>query len=635
MLSWSFLWPAPVCRLHHLTWILFIRSAIVGPWADFNEGDIAERRLVELLAAHEKTTLITPYGGTLVDLMVPAEERETVRTYAAGLPFIRISERAVCDLELLATGAFSPLDRFMGQADHQSVLDTMRLTNGYLFPMPIPLPVDAEDIESLTIGQDIALRSPQNELLAVMKLDEIYEWDLDEVALKAFGTLDLRHPIVAEMHNWGQYYISGPIRMIQLPEHYDFKAIRFTPAETRAQLEGFGHTNVIAFQTRNPLHRVHEELTKRAVQEKDGVLLLHPVVGMTKPGDVDHFTRVRTYKALAQRYYDPDRILLSLLPLAMRMGGPREALWHAIIRRNYGANFLIVGRDHAGPGKDSKGQNIYGPYDAQQLVEKHSEELGVGVVPFQMLVYLPDEDRYEEVTKVSKETRTASISGTQVREEYLQNGRQLPEWFTRPEVADILAETYPPRFRQGACVWLTGLHNAGKSTTGGVLTTLLQEYGRNVTLLDGDVVRTHFSEGLGYSKDDRDEHVRRIGFVAAEIVRHGGIAVCAAVSPYRATRNEVRNMVGGENYIEVYVDTPLEVCEQRDTKGYYARARRGEIVGFTGIDDPYEAPQNPEITLDTVNHSAEENARQILNLLIEQGFIRMDEAEAIAAPVLA
>ncbi|MEZ4515885.1 MAG: bifunctional sulfate adenylyltransferase/adenylylsulfate kinase [Chloroflexota bacterium] len=588
-----------------------------------------------MLATQEKTTLITPYGGALVDLMVPAEEREEVREYAAGLPSIRISERAVCDLELLAVGAFSPLDRFMGQADHQSVLDTMRLTNGYLFPMPIPLPVDEEEIEGFELGQDIALRSPQDELLAVMTLEEIYEWDLDEVATKAFGTTDLRHPIVAEMHNWGKYYISGPIRMIQLPDHYDFKALRFTPAETREQLETFGHENVIAFQTRNPLHRVHEELTKRAVQEKDGVLLLHPVVGMTKPGDVDHFTRVRTYKALAQRYYDSDRILLSLLPLAMRMGGPREALWHAIIRRNYGANFLIVGRDHAGPGKDSKGEPIYGPYDAQELVEKYSEELGVGVVPFRMLVYLPDEDRYEEITKVSEDTRTASISGTQVREEYLQNGRQLPEWFTRPEVADILAETYPPRFRQGACVWLTGLHNAGKSTTAAVLTTLLQEYGRTVTLLDGDVVRTHFSEGLGYSKDDRDEHVRRIGYVAEEIVRHGGIAICAAVSPYRATRNEVRSSVGQGNYIEVFVDTPLEVCEQRDTKGYYARARRGEIVGFTGIDDPYEAPQHPEVTLDTVNHSAEENAHQIINLLIEQGFIRMDEAEMFENQALA
>jgi sulfate adenylyltransferase len=573
----------------------------------------------------EKTTLITPYGGHLVDLMVPDVERAELRDYANTLTAIRISERAVCDLELLATGGFSPLDRFMSQADHQSVLDEMRLTSGYLFPIPVPLPVDEDDFALIKIGQDIALRSPANELLAIMNVEEIYEWDLNEVALKAFGTLDMRHPMVSEMHSWGKYYLSGPMRVLQLPSHYDFKSIRFTPAETRAQLEDFGHSNVIAFQTRNPLHRVHEELTKRATMEKDGVLLLHPVVGMTKPGDVDHFTRVRTYKALAQRYYDPDRILLSLLPLAMRMGGPREALWHAIIRRNHGANFLIVGRDHAGPGNDSTGKPFYGPYDAQVIVEQYAEELGVDAVPFQMLVYLPDEDRYEEVTKVTKETRTASISGTQVREQYLQNGKQLPEWFTRPEVAEILAETYPPRYRQGACIWFTGLHNAGKSTTANVLTTLLQEYGRNVTLLDGDVVRTHFSDGLGFSKEDRDEHVRRIGFVAAEIVRHGGIAVCAAVSPYRATRNEVRNMVGQENYVEVFVNTPLEICEQRDTKGLYARARRGDIIGFTGIDDPYEVPQHPELTIETLTYTPEDNARMVLSMLIEQGFVRTEE----------
>ncbi len=577
-----------------------------------------------MLATTEKTTLITPYGGKLVDLMVPEAELAEARAYAGTLPSIRISERAVCDLELLAVGGFSPLDRFMGQADHQSVLDTMRLANGVLFPMPIPLPVDEDDVAKIEIGRDIALRSPENELLAILNVEEVYEWNLEEVAQKAFGTLDLRHPIVAEMHRWGKYNISGPMRVLQLPTHYDFKNLRFTPAEVRAKLEDYGHSNVVAFQTRNPLHRVHEELTHRAVEEKDGVLLLHPVVGMTKPGDVDHFTRVRTYKALAQRYYEPDRILLSLLPLAMRMGGPREAVWHAIIRRNFGANHLIVGRDHAGPGNDSNGQPFYGPYDAQDLVEKHSEELGVGVVPFTMLVYLPDEDRYEEVSKVDKTTRTASISGTQVREQYLQVGRQLPSWFTRPEVAEILAETYPPRYRQGVCVWLTGLHNAGKSTTAGVLTTLLLEYGRNVTLLDGDVVRTHFSEGLGFSKEDRDDHVRRIGFVASEIVRHGGIAVCAAVSPYRATRNEVRNMIGSDQYIEVFVDTPLDVCEQRDTKGLYARARRGEIKGFTGIDDVYEAPQHPEIRVETLGHTAEENARQILNMLIEQGFVRTE-----------
>jgi sulfate adenylyltransferase len=502
----------------------------------------------------------------------------------------------------------------------------MRLADGTLFPMPIPLPVDEEAVARIKIGRDIALRSPGNELLAIMNVEEIYEWDRDEVSLKAFGSLDLRHPIVAEMHSWGKFFISGPMQVIQLPSHYDFKSLRFTPTETRAKLESFGHHNVIAFQTRNPLHRVHEELTKRATMEKDGVLLLHPSVGMTKPGDVDHFTRVRTYKALAQRYYDPDRILLSLLPLAMRMGGPREAVWHAIIRRNHGANHLIVGRDHAGPGNDSSGKPFYGPYDAQEMVEAHAEELGVTAVPFQMLVYLPEEDRYEEVTKITKETKTASISGTQVREQYLQSGKQLPEWFTRPEVAEILAETYPPRYRQGVTVWFTGLHNAGKSTTAGVLTTLLQEYGRNVTLLDGDVVRTHFSEGLGFSKEDRDEHVRRIGFVASEITRHGGIAVCAAVSPYRTTRNEVRNMVGQENYIEVFVNTPLEVCEQRDTKGLYARARRGEIKGFTGIDDPYELPQHPEIVIGTLTRTPEENAREVLAMLIDRGFVRTEDA---------
>ncbi len=584
-----------------------------------------------LQATEQSAELIEPYGGRLVDLMVAEEDLAKAIEYAGQLPSIRISERAVCDLELMAVGAFSPLDRFMSEADHQSVLDTMRLTNGYIFPLPITLPVEEDEVGQIEVGQDIALRSPQNELLAIMKIEEIYEWDLEEVAQKAFGSQDLRHPLVAEMHRWGKYNLSGPLQVLRLPSHYDFKDIRMTPAETRATLGQYGHENVIAFQTRNPLHRVHEELTKRATQEKDGVLLLHPVVGMTRPGDVDHYTRVRTYRALAQRYYDPDRILLSLLPLAMRMAGPREAVWHALIRRNYGANHLIVGRDHAGPGVDSKGEPFYGPYDAQELVESLSDELGVAVVPFRMMVYLPDEERYEEISKIDGETRTASISGTQVREDYLQSGRQLPDWFTRPEVAEILAETYPPRFRQGACIWFTGLHNSGKSTTASVLTSLLMENGRTVTLLDGDVVRTHFSEGLGFSKEDRDDHVRRMGYVAAEIVRHGGIAICAAVSPYRATRNDVRGMIGTEHYVEVYVDTPLEVCEERDTKGLYARARRGELSGFTGIDDPYEAPQNPELRLETLGNSAEENAHKILSQLVEAGFIRLETGKRASA----
>lgn len=573
-----------------------------------------------MLGLKENTQLISPYGGELINLLVPAEQEAELAHYANELPSIRLSSRSVCDLELLAVGAFSPLDRFMSEADHQSVLDNMRLTNGYVFPIPIPLPVD--DDVSVSIGQEIALRDPQNDLLAIMTVEEIYEWDRDEVALKVFGSRDARHPLVAEMSRWGKRNISGSLRVLKLPAHYDFKDLRLTPAETRARLAQYGHRNVIAFQTRNPMHRVHEELTKRAIQEKDGVLLLHPVVGMTRPGDVDYFTRVRTYMALANSYYDKDRILLSLLPLAMRMAGPREALWHAIIRRNYGANHLIVGRDHAGPGKDSEGKPFYGPYDAQELVQRFSEEIGVAVVPFRMLVYLPDEGRYEEITKVTPEMNTAVISGTQVREEYLHNGKSLPAWFTRQPVAEILSETYPPRHKQGVCVWFTGLHNAGKSTTAAILTTLLQEHGRQVTLLDGDVVRTHFSEGLGYSKEDRDDHVRRMGFVAAEIVRHGGLSVCAAVSPYRITRNDVRNMFDDGHYIEVFVDTPLEVCEMRDTKGLYAKARKGEISGFTGLDDPYEPPRHPEIRIDTTKYSAEENARHILQYLTEQGYIR-------------
>ena len=575
------------------------------------------------------TKLLPPYGGRLVDLLVPAEEVAELKAHASKLPSLQLSARAECDLELLAVGAFSPLARFMGQEDHQRVLDEMRLTSGHIFPIPVTLPV--EPGPAIRLDQDIALRNAKNELLAVMTIGEVYEWDRDEVAQKVFGSLDLRHPLVAEMHRWGRLNISGPLRVLQLPRHYDFQNLRLTPTQTRARLEKLKNPqsairnpqlNVVAFQTRNPLHRVHEELTKRAAEEVGGVLLLHPVVGMTKPGDVDHFTRVRTYKALAANHYDPNRILLALLPLAMWLAGPREALWHALIRRNYGANYLIVGRDHAGPGVDSTGKPFYGPYDAQELVQQYSDELGVGVVPFRMLVYLPDEERYEEVSKVPAGARTAAISGTQVREEYLNNGRALPSWFTRPEVAEILAETYPPRHKQGACIWFTGLSGAGKSTTAEVLTVLLQEHGRHVTVLDGDVVRTHLSKGLGFSKEDRDTNIRRIGFVASEIVRHGGTAVCAAVSPYRATRNDVRNMVGKGHYVEVFVDTPLEVCEQRDAKGLYAKARRGEIKGFTGIDDPYEAPRHAEIVLDTVNHTAEGNAHRILDCLIERGFIR-------------
>ena len=564
--------------------------------------------------------LIEPCGGHLVDLLEPAESRAELKRLAGQLPSIQVSERVVCDLELLATGAFSPLDRFMGPDDLDRVLDEMRLAGGHLFPIPVTLPI--EDDAPVEEGKPLALRNSKNELLAVVEVEEIYAWDKKRVAAQAFGTVDPRHPMVSEMERWGSRFVSGPIRVLDLPAHHDFQELRLNPAETRRRLESYGHANVIAFQTRNPLHRVHEELTKRAIEAVDGVLLLHPSVGMTKPGDVDHYTRVRTYMALARNYYDTDRILLALLPLAMRMAGPREALWHALIRRNHGANHLIVGRDHASPGVDSTGKPFYGPYDAQDLVQAHVEELGVIPVPFHELVYLEDEGRYEERSRIPAGARIASISGTQVREEYLRNGKKLPEWFTRPEVADILAESHPPRHRQGACIWFTGLSGAGKSTTADVLTTLLLEHGRQITVLDGDVVRTHLSHGLGFSKEDRDINIRRIGFVAAELVRHGGIVLCAAVSPYRSTRNDVRSMVGSGQFIEVFVDTPLDVCEERDVKGMYAKARRGEIKNFTGIDDPYERPEDAEITLDTTRHSPEDNARRVIEYLVELGFVR-------------
>jgi sulfate adenylyltransferase len=563
--------------------------------------------------------LISPYGGHLVDLMIPADQLAEARAYANTLPSIQISERAACDLELLAVGAFSPLDRFMNRADYQSVLETMRLADGTLFPMPITLPVDPSD--DLKVGQDIVLRNAKNEYLAILTIEDLYEWDLDELAQKAFGSTNSEHPIVAEMHRWGKLNLSGRLQVLRLPRHPDFEELRLTPAQVRARLAEYGHQNVVAFQTRNPLHRAHEELTKRAAASIDGVLLLHPVVGMTKPGDVDHYTRVRTYKALAEHHYDPDRILLALLPLAMRMGGPREALWHMIIRRNHGANHFIVGRDHAGPGNDSSGKPFYGPYEAQELAEQYADELGMKVLPFKQLVYLPDEDRYEEQDKIAPGVKTANISGTQVRDNFLNKGIALPEWFTRPEVAAILGESYPPRHQQGVCIWFTGLSGSGKSTTSDELVSLLLEHGRNVSVLDGDVVRTHLSKGLGFSREDRDTNILRIGFVAAEIVQHGGVVICAAISPYKAVRNNVRAMMP-EGFIEVFVDTPLQVCEDRDVKGMYAKARRGEIKGFTGIDDPYEAPDNPELRLDTVANTPAQNARLILEYLKAQGYVR-------------
>ncbi len=569
--------------------------------------------------SNKNGNLISPYGGKLVNLVVSPEESKELLERSSRLPSVKISMRALCDLELLATGGFSPLDRFMGKNDYERVLTEMRLENGMLFPIPVTLPLDENALP--TWGEAVTLCDARNKPIAIMQIEEVFHYDPQREARLVLGSTDPRHPLVSEMASWGKVYATGAIKVIALPNYYDFIDLRRTPAEVRAALEKMGHSNVVAFQTRNPMHRIHEELTKRAAAEVNGSLLIHPVVGMTKPGDVDHYTRVRVYRALVDNYYDQNNTLLSLLPLAMRMAGPREALWHAIIRRNHGANHFIIGRDHAGPGNDSQGRPFYGPYEAQLMLQQYADELGVKPVEFKELLYLPDEDRYEEQGKIAEGTRIFSISGTQVRDDYLAKGKTLPEWFTRKETAEILQQMYPPRHKQGFCVWFTGLSGSGKSTTAEILTSLLLEHGRQVTILDGDVVRTHLSKGLGFTREDRDTNILRIGFVAGEIVHQGGSVIAAAISPYRAARNECRKMVGEDHFVEVFVDTPIEVCEQRDVKGLYARARRGQITGFTGVDDPYEAPINPELTLDTVSATPEENARKIADFLVSRGYL--------------
>ena len=569
----------------------------------------------------EDGKIIEPYDGELINLLVAEKDKEEWLEKANQYPSHQLTDRSLHDLELMAVGGFSPLTTFMGEDDYNRVLTEMRLANGVLFPIPITLTIEKEALP--TRGEWITLRDSRNYIIGVLRIEEVYRWDPIREARLVLGSTDHRHPLVSEMEQWGDLCISGELRVINLPIYYDFMDIRKSPSEVRQILEKIGNKNVTAFQTRNPMHRVHEDLTKRALERVSGSLLIHPVVGLTKPGDVDHFTRVRVYKALVENYYDANTVL-SLLPLAMRMAGPREGLWHAIIRRNYGANHFIVGRDHAGPGKDSNDKPFYGPYEAQEMVQQYQDETGVTGIFFNELVYIEKEDKYVARENAPADAEAKFISGTQVREEYLNKGKELPGWFTREETAEILRDSYPPLFKQGLCIWFTGLSGSGKSTIANALSPMLLERGREATTLDGDVVRTHLSKGLGFSKDDRDTNILRIGFVAGEISRHTGTVICAAISPYRKTRNEARKMVGKDQFIEVFVATPLEVCEERDVKGLYAKARSGEIKGFTGIDDPYESPVNPEIVVTTEDKTPEDCAREIINYLEERGFLKPD-----------
>lgn len=569
--------------------------------------------------------LIEAHGGVLKNLYLDDDAIAAAKSEAQDCPSWDLTERQMCDIEMLLDGSFSPLEGFVGKADYDSILETMRLADGTLWPMPITLDVSEKFAADIKPGQTITLRDPEGVVIALMDVSDNWQPDLKEEAEKVFGSSDEKHPAVHYLLNLGgKAYLGGKLRGVQKPTHYDCRHLRNSPAELRAQFEKMGWHRVVAFQTRNPMHRAHQELTFRAAKNVEAALLIHPVVGMTKPGDVDHLTRVRCYERLLGRFPE-QTTTLSLLNLAMRMGGPREALWHAIIRKNYGCTHLIVGRDHAGPGQDSQGKDFYGAYDAQELVEQHQKELGIEMVPFEMMVYVEERAQYAPVSDIKEGENVLNISGTELRRR-LREGLDIPEWFSYPEVVEELRKRYPPRNKQGFTVFFTGLSGAGKSTIANALMVKLMEMGdRPVTLLDGDIVRKHLSSELGFSRDHRNINVLRIGYVASEITKNGGVAICAPIAPYRHTRREVRDMIeplGG--FVETHISTSLQVCEERDRKGLYAMARAGKIKEFTGISDPYEEPEAPELRVDTANCSPDEAAQRIILKLESMGLISCD-----------
>jgi sulfate adenylyltransferase len=572
--------------------------------------------------------LISPYGGTLVDLVVDPARAMSLRADPGHRATWVLSARQACDLELLALGGFSPLRGFLGRSDYESVCSSMTLADGTLWPIPIVLDIDADAAGRLSPGSDLELLDTEGYLLAVLHVRELWQRDLAAEALAVFGTSSLEHPGVSTLLHSGHAFVaSGHLEVLRLPAHHDFVDLRLTPAQTRARFEALGWSRVLAFQTRNPMHRAHLELTLRGMADSGANLLVHPVVGVTREGDVDYYSRVRCYRLLMPRY-SRGTALLSLLPLAMRMAGPREAVWHAIIRRNYGCSHFIVGRDHAGPGRDSTGRWFYEPLEAQDLVRRHLPELGMTMVPFRDMVYVPTAGQCLPEDEVPSGVETSQFSGTEFRRR-LAHDLPIPGWFTFPEVLEELRRTYPPRSRQGVTVFFTGLSGSGKSTIAKILCTLLHAEGRRVTMLDGDEVRQHLSAGLGFSREGRVANIRRIGYVAAEITRHGGTVICAAIAPYEATRREVQERVSAlGGFVLVHVSTRLEVCEQRDGKGLYAKARAGVLKEFTGISDPYERPQAPSLVVDTEQLAPHEAAARIVDHLRTEGYLRTPERDA-------
>jgi len=557
------------------------------------------------------------------ELYAPFDQADRLKMEATDLVSWDLTHRQLCDLEMLMNGGFYPLTGFLGEADYNSVVETMRLTDGHLWPMPITLDVSQDFADKVSAGQKIALRDLEGVILATIEISDIYTPDKAKEAEMVFGADDSAHPAVNYLHNIaGPVYIGGKVQGIEAPTHYDFRARRDSPNELRSYFRKLGWRRVVAFQTRNPLHRAHQELTFRAAKEAQANLLIHPIVGMTKPGDIDHFTRVRCYEAVLDQYPSATTHM-SLLNLAMRMAGPREAVWHGLIRKNHGCTHFIVGRDHAGPGKNSAGEDFYGPYDAQELFREHQEEMGIEMVDFEHMVYVQERAQYEPADEVEDGVTVLNISGTELRRR-LQEGLEIPEWFSFPSVVAELRKSKPPRSDQGFTVFFTGFSGSGKSTNANALMVKLMEMGgRPVTLLDGDIVRKNLSSELGFSKEHRDLNIRRIGYVASEITKNRGIAICAPIAPYATTRSAVRQDI--EQYgafIEVHVATSIEECERRDRKGLYKLAREGKIKEFTGISDPYDVPEHPELRLETENVSVDNCAHQVLLTLESLGLIK-------------
>ena len=566
-----------------------------------------------------------PNQTPIPELYVSPEAAAALKDEAGHMPSWDLTQRQICDLELLMNGGFNPLKGFMTRADYDGVVSEMRLASGALWPMPINLDVSEAFAEGLEPGTDIALRDQEGVILAIMSVTDKWRPNKAREAKEVFGADDLAHPAVNYLHNVaGPVYLGGPIKGLQAPTHYDFRGRRNTPNELRTMFKKLNWRRVVVFQTRNPLHRAHQELTFRAAKEAQANLMIHPVVGMTKPGDVDHFTRVRCYEAVLDKYPQATTTL-SLLNLAMRMGGPREAVWHGLIRANHGGTHFIVGRDHAGPGKNSAGEDFYGPYEAQDLFRKYQDEIGVEMVDFKHMVYVQERAQYEPADEIEKGVTVLNISGTELRRR-LREGLDIPDWFSFPEVVRELRRNSPPRAQQGFTVFFTGLSGSGKSTIANALMVKLMEMGgRPVTLLDGDVVRKHLSSELGFSKEHRDINIKRIGYVASEISKNGGIAICAPIAPYTATRRAVREMTEAYGaFVEIHVATDLEECERRDRKGLYKLAREGKIKEFTGISDPYEEPQNPELRVDTKDRDVDGCAHQVLLTLESMGLIGLN-----------